>query len=163
MTPKLRALILFALLALLALALACSLTANAPTTGPVEDAPTKFARAVILTAPPATIGATIEPPTPAPSTTIRRALGTATAAPLATATRAATAVATLAGGGCPPIAPPALKPTGLIKSVVLGTKNPGSALVTPTNVFQTTTTIHAIVGLQNAPAKTRVKTAWYAN
>jgi hypothetical protein len=28
--------------------------------------------------------------------------------------------------------------------------------------FPTATTIHAIVGLQNAPAKTRVKAAWYA-
>lgn len=165
MIPKLRAPII--LLALCALpALACSLTAHAPTPEPAEDAPTKFARAVVLITPPATIFAAPTEslaPISSPTATIRRALVTSTTAPIATATRAATAIATLTAGGCPTIAPPALKPTGLIKSIVLGTKSPGSALVTPTNIFQTTATMHAIVGLQNAPAKTRLKAMWYAN
>jgi len=145
-------------------ALACSLAANAPSPEPPE-APTKFARAVILNMPPATPTATTEPstPTPSPVATIRRALATSTAAAPATPTRTATVIATPASGGCPPIPLPTIKPSGLIKSVTIGTKNSGSALVIPTTVFQTTTTLHAIVALQNAPAKTRVKTAWYAN
>ena len=164
MTTMLRTLgFLFAMLALPALA--CSLTTNAPTLEPTEEAPTKFARAVISGMPPATLAAPTELPAPTlPSVaTIRRVLATPTVAPLATSTRTTTAIATLASGSCPPLSPAATKPSGLIKSVIIGTKNPGSALVTSTTVFQTTTTIHAIVGLQNAPTKTRVKATWYAN
>jgi hypothetical protein len=163
MTATLRALsFLFAILALPALA--CSLTANVPSPEPTE-APTKLARAVILNMPPATPTATTEPSTPtlSPVATIRRALATSTAAAPATPTRTATVIATPASGGCPPIPLPTIKPSGLIKSIIIGTKNSGSALVIPTTVFQTTTTIHAIVGLQNAPAKTRVRSVWYAN
>jgi hypothetical protein len=34
--------------------------------------------------------------------------------------------------------------------------------INPTTTFQASLTIHAVVALQNAPANTRVKAAWYA-
>ncbi len=165
--------------ALLALAiLACQLAAvSSPMPEPTE-APTKFARAVILDSPVATPPAT--PPaaltaitqalvsTPTATTAIRSVQptanapsGTATAAP-STRTRTLTLVPTLASGGCPTVAIAAPKPSGIVKSMIIGTRNSSDALVIPTTTFQTTTIVHAIVGLTNAN-KTRVKTAWYAN
>jgi hypothetical protein len=51
---------------------------------------------------------------------------------------------------------------GLVKSVSIGTENPGSAVIIPAAVFQATATIYAPFGLQNAN-KTRLKAARYAN
>jgi hypothetical protein len=160
--------ILFAILALSALA--CSLAASVPTPEPTEQAPTKFARAVILNVPPVTSTAPTESPASSRIATIHRALATSTTLPRAiptattpaTSTRTATTIATLASVGCPPISPPATKPSGLVKSVTIGTQNPGSAAIIPATIFQTTATIHAVVGLQNAN-KVRLKAAWYAN
>ena len=145
------------------------------------EAPTKFARAQLLDTPvstPApTVSTSLEPspitvkPGSAPSATLPR-VGAPSATPLlgVTATRSSlpsptrtgvAPTATKSASNCPPLTSPAIKSSGLVKSVALGTMN--NSVLTPTTSFQTTSKIHVVVTVQNAPANTRVKAGWYAN
>lgn len=66
-------------------------------------------------------------------------------------------------GGCPPLPPPAIQPSGIIASVTMALdatsdlKEP----VNPTTVFSTNATFHAVVRIQNAPVNTKVGLVWY--
>lgn len=161
-------------------ALACSL-ANEVTTPEPTEAPTKFARAQLLDTPVSTRlptqdaqpqpaattprpAVTVSSNTPRPGTpsaTPRVSLNP-TLNPVASPTRTSSApTATKSAGGCPSVTTPVLKPSGRVKSAALGTMN--NSVLTPTTSFQTTSKIHVVVTVQNAPANTRVKAGWYAN
>jgi hypothetical protein len=70
----------------------------------------------------------------------------------------------VAKGGCPPLSSPALTPSGIISSVTMaeGTKGAEKEPVNPTTLFKPNSVFHAVVRIQNAPANTEVKAAWYA-
>lgn len=154
-------------------ALACSLvTGRAPADQDEPTAaPTKFARAVLLATPPLTAEPRPSPPTSNPivgGTLARTPTNAPTPNPASNpipspARSATTPASNPVAGACPPVLPVISRRTGLLKSVILGTQSSPNAPIVTTNLLPTNATIHAVVTLQNAPSKTRVKAAWYAN
>jgi outer membrane usher protein FimD/PapC len=67
-------------------------------------------------------------------------------------------------GGCPPLPPAVVKPSGIVSNVTmaLGTKGDTKDPVNPTLVFQPNSVFHAVVAIQNAPKNTKFKAAWFA-
>ncbi|MBI5956643.1 MAG: hypothetical protein HY871_06540 [Chloroflexi bacterium] len=98
--------------------------------------------------------------------TVAAAPPTPTVAPTATtAARPTVAPPTPAAkGGCPPLPSPVLKPSGIVSDVTMAedTKGAEKEPVNPTTAFKPNSVFHAVVRIQNAPANTKVKSAWYA-
>ena len=69
-----------------------------------------------------------------------------------------------AGGGCVANTPERIAPSPLVKKVTLaeGVKGDAAEPNNPTGVFSPSATFFAILGVENAPAKTKFKGAWYA-
>ncbi|MBI3536143.1 MAG: hypothetical protein HY070_01055 [Chloroflexi bacterium] len=73
-------------------------------------------------------------------------------------------LATTAGGGCVANTPQRISPSALIKKVTMaeGVKGDQVEAQNPTGIFNSTATFYAVLAIENAPAKTKFKAAWYA-
>lgn len=66
--------------------------------------------------------------------------------------------------GCPPLAAPVTKPSGIVASVTMALDAQGDTKepINPTTVFPPNAIFHAVVRIQTAPANTKVGIVWYA-